>query len=212
MTSISSEYYQFFLSQGIAFGLGLCALFLPAVAVVAHWFKRRRALALGIGAAGSSVGGVLYPIILNRLIPMIGFGWAVRVCAFIMLLTQVVAIVYLKPRLPARPLRGQTFFDLAAFKDPIYDLVTFGLFLGFWGLYSPFFYAESFALYHHLGSTLSFYTLPIMNAASTLGRILPSESPRSHYDQTDRIIDFYADKIGCLNVCLKIHDSELCAD
>lgn len=175
MTSISKEYYQIFLSQGIVYGLGLCTLFLPAVAVIPHWFKRRRALALGIGAAGSSIGGVIYPIALNKLIPLVGFGWAVRICAFIMLVTQMFAIVYCKPRLLPRPLRGAAFFDPSAFKELAYNLVTAGLFCGFWGLYTPFFYLESFALYHGIGSNVAFYTLPIVNASSTFGRILPSQ-------------------------------------
>lgn len=83
MTSLSTKYYQFFLSQGIGFGLGLCPLFLPAVSVIPHWFKKRRAFAMGIGAAGSSVGGVVYPIAINKLIPMVGFPWSVRIAAFL---------------------------------------------------------------------------------------------------------------------------------
>lgn len=174
MTSISKEYYQFFLSQGVAFGLGLCPLFLPAVTVVPHWFKRRRALALGIGAAGSSIGGVIYPITLNKLIPMVGFGWAVRICAFLMLITQSVAIIYLKPRLRPRPLKGAAFFDFTAFREVAYNLATLGFFCGFWGLYTPFFYVQDFALYYGMPDDFAFYTLPIINAASTMGRILPS--------------------------------------
>lgn len=176
MTSISTEYYQIFLSQGLAFGLGLCPLFLTAVAVVPHWFKRRRALALGIGAAGSSVGGVIYPITLNKLFPMIGFAWTVRVCGLIMLVTQSAAIIYLKPRLQPRSLRGAAFFDPASFKQFIYILVTAGLFLSFAGLYTPFVFSQDFAIYHGIDTGLAFYTLPIINAASTLGRIVPSES------------------------------------
>jgi len=34
-------------------------LFGPALSVVAHWFKRRRSLAFGILAIGSSIGGMI---------------------------------------------------------------------------------------------------------------------------------------------------------
>ena len=52
------------LCSGFAFG--------PLVAVVAHWFKRRKGLALGMVAVGSSAGGVLFPIAIHNLIDKVG--------------------------------------------------------------------------------------------------------------------------------------------
>lgn len=187
MTSISTQYWHFFLAQGVGFGMGLCTLFLPAVTVCSHWFKRRRALAMGIGASGSSIGGIWYPIMLNKLIPKIGFGWAVRATTFVMLATQIIAIIFLKPRLPPRPIRGQQFFDLQSFKEPVYLLLCLGFFLGFAGLYTPFYYVQDFALYHGISDSIAIYLLPILNAASTFGRILPN---------------LLADVFGCLNVVI----------
>jgi MCP family monocarboxylic acid transporter-like MFS transporter 10 len=51
--------------SGIIFG--------PAVSIVSHWFKRRRGLALGIIAVGSSLGGSLFPIAFEQLIPKVGY-------------------------------------------------------------------------------------------------------------------------------------------
>ena len=56
MTSISKEYYQVLLAQGICVGLGSGCLFVPSIAVVSTYFTTKRALATGIGVAGSSVG------------------------------------------------------------------------------------------------------------------------------------------------------------
>jgi hypothetical protein len=61
MTSLCKTYWQVFLAQGLAGGIGLGILFLPALAVVPHWFQRRRALATGIIISGSSVGGIAFP-------------------------------------------------------------------------------------------------------------------------------------------------------
>lgn len=52
------------IASGVTFG--------PSVAVISHWFKRRRGLALGVLATGSSVGGTVLPIVVNQLIPRIG--------------------------------------------------------------------------------------------------------------------------------------------
>lgn len=48
--------------------------FFPAANVITHWFRRRVAYALGCVIAGSGVGGIVFPIMLTRLIPRIGFG------------------------------------------------------------------------------------------------------------------------------------------
>lgn len=76
MASLSTEYYQIILSQGICSPLGICCIFTPAIACITTWFRQRRGLALGIVAGGSSLGGVFLPIMLNRLIAQIGFPWA----------------------------------------------------------------------------------------------------------------------------------------
>ena len=56
MTSISKEYWQVVLSQGLCVGVGAGCMFLPSVAVMPQYFTERRAFATGIAAAGSSIG------------------------------------------------------------------------------------------------------------------------------------------------------------
>lgn len=56
MTSLSTEYYQVFLTQGLLVGIGSAFLFVPSVATVAVYFTTRRALATGITTSGGSIG------------------------------------------------------------------------------------------------------------------------------------------------------------
>ena len=56
ITSVATKYYQVLLAQGICVGLGGGCLFIPSVAIVAMYFRRRRALATGLAATGSSIG------------------------------------------------------------------------------------------------------------------------------------------------------------
>jgi MFS family permease len=81
------HYYQLFLCQGLGMGIGAGCLYVPALAIQAHHWRERRALAMGIVVTGSSIGGVIFPIILNQLINVnnIGFGWGVRASAFLVL-------------------------------------------------------------------------------------------------------------------------------
>ena len=61
MVSLSSQYYQFLLAQGICSAVGASAIFYAANNSIATWFFRKRALAFGIMSSGSSLGGVVMP-------------------------------------------------------------------------------------------------------------------------------------------------------
>jgi nitrate/nitrite transporter NarK len=74
MASISSKYWHFIICQGIVSASGASFIFYPALGDVSTWFFKRRAFALGIMASGSSMGGVILPIMIERLIPQVGFG------------------------------------------------------------------------------------------------------------------------------------------
>ena len=76
MASISTKYYQFLLSQGVCSALGVAAVFLSAIGCVSGWFNKKRGLAFGIMATGSSIGGIIFPILLNTLIDSVGYGFS----------------------------------------------------------------------------------------------------------------------------------------
>ena len=67
MLSLCHEYWQVLLAQGFTVGIGAGCLFVPSVAILPTYFSTRLGLAVGVAAAGSSFGGVIYPIVLFRL-------------------------------------------------------------------------------------------------------------------------------------------------
>lgn len=79
MSSLCKEYYQFILAQGICSPLGLNCIFNAGMATIPTWFLKKRGMAYGIMAAGSGLGGVIFPIMASHLIPEIGFGWTMYV-------------------------------------------------------------------------------------------------------------------------------------
>lgn len=154
--------------------MGLSFVLLPAFATVPHYFVRSRALALGITVSGSSLGGVIWPITLKNLLYKIGFGWSVRVAAFIML--PLLTAAWLCIRLPASPCdqpKTKAKPDLSIVKHPVLILLAIGLFFIYFGLFSPFFYITSWTISLGLNANIAFYMVSIINAASLFGRILP---------------------------------------
>lgn len=56
MLSLSKEYYQVMLSQGVCYGLGSGLMYIPAIALISIQFIKRRPFALGVASLGTSVG------------------------------------------------------------------------------------------------------------------------------------------------------------
>ncbi|KAK4189131.1 major facilitator superfamily domain-containing protein [Podospora australis] len=187
MTSLATSYYQILLAQGIAVGIGAGMAFIPSIQIVGTYFSTRRSTAMGLAATGSSIGGIVYPIALKQLIPKIGFPWAVRTMAFLMLGTFLISLSVMKPRAGLPPRKSGPLINTAALKDPAFAMWLLAVFFTFIGLYIPFFYVEKYALHIGLSPDLAFYMLIVMNAGSVPGRIAPS---------------IIADKIGNLSVMI----------
>lgn len=77
------QYWHFMLVLGIWGGTGAGILSMVGVAVIGKWFVRRRGLAMGIALCGSSVGGVIMPLMLRQLLPSLGWAWSIRILAFL---------------------------------------------------------------------------------------------------------------------------------
>ena len=84
-----------------------------------------------------------------------------------------VSLAVMKTR-TAPPKTARALLDWTAFKEAQYDIFTFGLFLAFIGLYFLFFYASIYGQrILRLSNDVSFYLLPVLNAGSIFGRIIP---------------------------------------
>lgn len=129
MTSLAQEYYQIFLAQGLCFGLGAGAIFTSAMVCVGQWFVRRRGLAAGIATSGSSLGGVVFPIFLHKVMSEVGFYTAVRYAALLVGILLAIACLLVRRRLPVKKWDGDAkWMDMRLLKETSFASYTFGCF------------------------------------------------------------------------------------
>ncbi|KAL2859849.1 MCT family MFS transporter [Aspergillus lucknowensis] len=183
MTSLCSKYWHFMVAQGVLVGISTGMLQFPAMAAVSQYFDKKRAAALGVAVAGSSVGGVIFPIALSKMLndSSLGFGWSLRIIAFIMLPMMAISCLTVTARLPPRT---TTFFIGAALKQPKFLLIVLAMFFLLLGMSTPLFFIPTYAVSRGINATLASYLIAIINGASTFGRIIPG---------------ILADKFGRLN-------------
>ncbi|KAI8944139.1 major facilitator superfamily domain-containing protein [Xylaria longipes] len=187
MISLSKEYYQIFLSQSIASAIGTSFLFYPTIAAAGTWFKKHRALAFGIMVTGSSVGGVVLPILVTYLLKEFGFGWAMRITGFFILGLLIFGNLAVKSRLPPakKPWSLKEYF--IPFGEGPFLLLAIGSFFVYVGAFLPFNFIIVEAKEVGVPANLTGYLVPIINAASIFGRIFPAH---------------LGDVYGVFNICI----------
>ncbi|ODM17037.1 hypothetical protein SI65_07436 [Aspergillus cristatus] len=204
MASLCKELWQFILAQGILLGVSMALLVTPMLALVGQHIKVKRAAAMGIVIAGSSLGGVIWPIVIRELLqkPNLGFPWTMRISGFIMLPLLLISCICCRPaptpqstqptnedqpastsKEPKSPPKT----DFSILKQPKMQLTCLSFFIIYFGMFSPFFYTTSYGIKMGFSDDLSFYTVSIVNGASFFGRILPG---------------IVADKYGKFNCCI----------
>ncbi|KAF2751886.1 MFS general substrate transporter [Sporormia fimetaria CBS 119925] len=174
MLSLSTKYWQVFLSQALCMGLGAGLLYVPSLALIGIWFERRRAFAMGVVMSGIAVGGVSYILIFTHLVPSAGFPWATRAMGFIALFAALLSFPALlsgSSRMLA-PRKARSLFDGTALKDRLFLIFTCCSFFTFLGYIVPYFYIPTYAK-DRLGMSeeMALYTLVMSVGASFFGRL-----------------------------------------
>ncbi|KUI60826.1 Riboflavin transporter MCH5 [Cytospora mali] len=170
---LSTDYWQLLLSQGVCVGIGMGCLAVPAVAVPSAWFSTKLPFANGIVVSAGGFGGVVYPIMIRSLIPLIGFKYTSLSVALIILVTLGISNVVLQQ--PTAPRTERDFLDRSALTDVPYVLFVLGCVLTFLGLYTTFFYIATYAVEANVTSeSMALYLVSILNGSSVFGRVLPN--------------------------------------
>ncbi|KAK5989595.1 MFS-type transporter [Cladobotryum mycophilum] len=196
-TSVSTKYWQLFLAQGICQGLGCGLVFTPTVANMSTYFTKKKTLALSWAACGGGTGGLIFPLIAQRLLPKVGFGWTVRVMGLVVLTTSIIVLLMVKPRLPPR--KSGALVEWGAFREMAYLFFALSMFITLWATYFSYNYARAYAL-DRLGASqsTSFNMLMIINAIGIPGRLIPAFLADRYFGAVNTFIPV----ILCAAICI----------
>lgn len=165
MASISTEYYQLLLSQGICSALGICAIFQPCMSSIPSWFQRRRGAAYGIVSSGTSLGGVIFPIMVSQLIGKVGYAWAMRISGFLILFLLTIVNLTVRSRVPPQPQQVSRETLLQPFREVPMVLLLLGFFFLTFGVFIPINYIVIQARDDGMSNYLAQYLIALLNAA-----------------------------------------------
>lgn len=189
-TDINIEYYQIILSFSILTGIGSSLLLTPSMACVAHWFMEHRGLASGIAFVGGGFGGVLFPLMIQALLPRIGWGWSIRILGFILLVLCAFNVTLCRSRVLPRKGAATTWRD--TLPDPRIFIdgtgamaaTTAGVLLTDLAYFIPITYVPSYYIdRQHLSyeealtgsAAFAYQLLAILNSASCVGRCVAGD-------------------------------------
>ncbi len=130
----------------------------------------------------------MFPLLLEQLIPQIGFAWSTRIIGCIYIVLCAIANLLVKSRLP--PTRDASANpDFRIFSNPEFALTVAGVFLLEWALFVPLAYICSYAMAQGFSTSMSYNILIFLNVGSFFGRTLPG---------------YIADRIGRYNANIMV--------
>ncbi|TXT09035.1 hypothetical protein VHUM_02509 [Vanrija humicola] len=173
MASISTQYYQLLLSHGIGVGIAMGSFFSPSVGTLSHHFakSRYRTFAYGCQASGSAVAGIVFPSILNALLPRVGFPWTMRILGFIVAGMMIIIFFTLSTTVPPR--KKIAVLSPAVFRNPAYSIYVMAACSASMAIYAPLNFSVTYATSRGVPLEKANYAPAISNGVSIIGRIVP---------------------------------------
>lgn len=128
-------YWQFMLCLGVFGSIGTGISAVTAIGSVGKLFVRRRGLAVGTAVMGTSLGSIIFPLMLRATLPTLGWAWSMRLVALVVGLVTSLGVVCYLPfgrliQADSSDRKSDSVgFDLSAWKSPTFAFTACGVFL-----------------------------------------------------------------------------------
>lgn len=182
-TSACTAFGSLWLVQGLLTGLGMGMVFCSGILALMSWFdESKMGIAMGLGAAGSCLGGIVYVLLARHYLPIKGFATTIRIIGGVATASMIPPNLVFRMR-PSRRLPAPSTHRASTSRitwrtfltPPSYVFAAFGLFLTFLGVYIAFVYIVLFGSTElHLSDTASTNLLIFMLLANLPGRFVPA--------------------------------------
>ncbi|KAJ5618766.1 Major facilitator superfamily domain general substrate transporter [Penicillium lagena] len=166
--SFATNVSHLVLSQGIAFGLGGCIAYSPSILFMPEWFVKRRGLAFGMVWAGSGLSGIVFPLLLEKLLSRFGFQTTLRILSVLVFVLAGPFLYFHKPRIPINASRRLTFRFLF---NKVFVVYQAGNIFEALGFFLPALYLPIFAQAIGTSTFFSSFTVTAFNLASIFGSV-----------------------------------------
>ncbi|KAF1843738.1 MFS general substrate transporter [Cucurbitaria berberidis CBS 394.84] len=170
LSSLCTTVPQLVMTQGILYGIGGAVTYSPVVQFLDEWFVRRKGLAFGIMWAGTGVGGVITPLLLEFLLHKYGFRNALRIWTILVFVISLPLTWFLKPRLPV-PSTNRARLGFTFLTDRSFWIFQLGSIFQSLGFFVPSIYLPTYAKQLGFDSTVSALTIVLINVATVFGSI-----------------------------------------
>ncbi|KAI9371433.1 MFS general substrate transporter [Aspergillus egyptiacus] len=172
LSSLSTSVTHLIITQGIFYALGGSIAYSPCILLMEDWFDKRKGLAFGVMWAGTGLGGVILPIVMEQLLSRYGFQTTLRAFAIALFLLIAPLVYFVKPRVPAvnrarAPIPNLRFLLTKTFA--LFEICNVVEALGF---FLPSLYLPTYAGMIGASSSLQALTVILFNVASVIGCVV----------------------------------------
>ncbi|RYO42740.1 hypothetical protein AA0111_g132 [Alternaria arborescens] len=170
LSSLCTTVPQLIVTQGILYGIGGAVTYSPVVTFLDEWFVRRKGLAFGIMWAGTGLGGILIPLLLQFLLNNYGFRTALRIWTIVLFVVGLPLTFFLKPRLPV-PATTRSRITFTFLTNRSFWILQFGNIMQGLGFFVPSIYLPTYTKALGFSSAVSALPIILINMAAVIGSI-----------------------------------------
>ncbi|KAJ8111841.1 hypothetical protein OPT61_g5660 [Boeremia exigua] len=182
LSSLSTTVPHLIASQGAAYAIGGALCYSPTISFMDEWFVKRKGLAFGMMWAGTGLGGVVIPLLLQFLLNKYGFRTTLRIWAVVLFASTAPLYRFLKPRLPVSQTTNRRAFDLSFLTKKSFLLLQLGNILEGFGYFVPSIYLPTYAKSLGASNNVVYYRLDALHlsAMGLLDASLPAPGILRH--------------------------------
>ncbi|KAG5292504.1 MFS monocarboxylate transporter [Histoplasma ohiense] len=171
LSSFSTNVTHLIVTQGVVYALGGSIAYSPCILLMEDWFDKRKGLAFCVMWAGTGLGGVILPFVMERLLDRFGFRVALRAFAVALFVLTAPLVYFVKPRVPASQRPRSPPMSLHFVFSSTFALFEICNIIEALGFFLPSIYLPSYARSIGARGSMEALAVILLNIASVIGCI-----------------------------------------